>query len=72
MEKFLTVEVNKYTTVVGREWAVVKPKESGSRETVNDSGRANNKIDLGRAVYSSVRRGFTMEDRVGVEQVIVV
>ena len=72
MEKFLTVEVNKYTTVIGREWAIVKSKESRSRETVNASGRANNKIDLGRAVYSSVRRSFTMEDRVGVEQVIVV
>ena len=72
MEKFLTVEINKYTTVIGRERAIVKSKESRSREAVNDSGRANNKIDLGRAVYSSVRRGFTMEDRVGVEQVIVV
>ena len=72
MEKFLTVEVNKYTTVVGREWAVVKPKESGSRETVNDSGCTNNKIDLGGAVDSSVRRSFTMENRMGVEQVIVV
>ena len=72
MEKFLTVEVNKYTTVIGRERAIVKPKESRSRETVNDSGSANNKIDLGRALYSSVWRSFTMEDHVGVEQVIVV
>ena len=72
MEKFLTVEINKYTTVNGREWAIVKPKESRLRETVNDSGRANNKINLGRAMYSSIRRSFTMEDGVGVEQVIVV
>ena len=72
MEKFVTVEVNKDTTVVGGERAIVKPKEAGSRYTVNYPGGTNNKINLGGAVDSSVRRSFTVEDRVRVEQVIVV
>ena len=70
MEKFVTVEVSKDTSVVRGERAVIEPKETGSRQTVNNPGCTYNIIDLGGSINCSVGWCLAVEDVVRIEQII--
>ena len=72
VEEFITVEIDEYASVVGAEWSVIKSKKACSMETVNDARGTGDEVYLRRAIDGGVRRDFTVEDSMSVEEIIFV
>ena len=58
--------------MVGAERAVIKSKKACSMETVNDARGTGDEVYLRRTIDGGVRRDFTVEDSMSVEEIIFV